>query len=573
MTMKTAKKLPFQYIIKHFLVFALGFAFLSILVFHLYIGIILDRHDNTRKIFTNSDRSAKLNIKFEPNIEQSSGLRVNEIETVANETNHVKRDYAKVIDDLQMKSVEKADMHEQMVSKKHETQRKLGKVELIDLSHNITSAIKMEYHKSNRYTQANKNFSHAFKIKIDPNMGSSNDIQLAKIQKLKLIELFDTDKRNEREVYCNGDIEIHNRVMVVFHNVYLDSSYSSIIHIKQPGNVTTATKNYVYKKGLFSLKEPCNVTNIEDILHNHVANSSAYVSQFVEATELRKHKTYQSVPHPNLVVIFSRYDYANVFWTIIDLYDVFIMAKYLKQDPRTITVILADLWPSTNLDQIWKCFHQVKKLNEYGKPVLLSRLTWKYSRKFSPALQVVMMEVPLISEFKQFMLSRHGIRQESTRSCPKRKLNVLFVWRRNYVSHINNPTGMITRKIKNEKEILEGARKAFPEFNITGKQLDRYTISQQLRYVANTDILIGMHGAALAFSPFLQEHSAMVELFPHAYRQTNWHMQKLAEWSGHKYINWRNMDVALEDEVLQYTTVPVSEMTKLLTQAYRAICG
>jgi len=102
---------------------------------------------------------------------------------------------------------------------------------------------------------------------------------------------------------------------------------------------------------------------------------------------------------------------------------------------------------------------------------------------------------PLVEEFRRFFLSAYGLPIAATvpgrPDCAGMRLSVLFIWRRDYVAHPRNPKGSVTRKIVNEDQLLRQVTSQLPQARVTGVQIDLYTMDQQMRIVADTDILIG----------------------------------------------------------------------------------
>ena len=141
------------------------------------------------------------------------------------------------------------------------------------------------------------------------------------------------------------------------------------------------------------------------------------------------------------------------------------------------------------------------------------------------------------------------------------------------MAHPRNPSGVVSRKIKNEHELLKATRKRFnnTEYNITGVQLDSLNVSAQLELLSKTDIMIGMHGAAFGFSLFLPQGGGIIELYPKGPAK-NWHMEYLAKWNKLHYSTWSNTNSNLEDFVNKYTTVPPDVVLMLLNKMTRKIC-
>lgn len=258
----------------------------------------------------------------------------------------------------------------------------------------------------------------------------------------------------------------------------------------------------------------------------------------------------------------------------MDLYDVYLTARYFNEDPSKINILLVDARPKGHLDQLWSSFGSVKRLQDITTVVKYDKMTWRYDREFSPLLQKNLDTIPEIQNFRTFILQRHGLASTSDdHKCSKSALNVLFIWRRDYVAHPRNPSGMVHRKIKNEGDLLNAVRKEFTSYKVSGIQLDLYNVSTQLYHISQADIYIGMHGAAMTFSMFLPYKSAVIELYPYYYKTVNWHMEKIAKWSGHFYQTWWNSDKTLEDKVSMYTTVPPSVILRLVMKASEFVCS
>ena len=182
--------------------------------------------------------------------------------------------------------------------------------------------------------------------------------------------------------------------------------------------------------------------------------------------------------------------------------------------------------------------------------------------------------LPLMKDFRHFVLSRFGIppEQQHTRDCSS--LGVLFIWRRNYVAHPRNPSGIIARKISNENEILTASMNAFPNWIIKGVQLDKYEIRQQLELLSNVDIIIGMHGAAFSFAFVLAPGSGVIEMYPKVKNQgRNWHMEAIAKWSKLHYSKWINDKDKYEDTKRKYTYIPPAIVTKYLYNIHGRMCA
>ena len=67
-----------------------------------------------------------------------------------------------------------------------------------------------------------------------------------------------------------------------------------------------------------------------------------------------------------------------------------------------------------------------------------------------------------------------------------------------------------TRTITN----IDFVKDKLQSFNIKYIYLENYNIKEQLNIIANTDILIGVHGAGLSWCIFMKNESQLLELYP-----------------------------------------------------------
>lgn len=167
-------------------------------------------------------------------------------------------------------------------------------------------------------------------------------------------------------------------------------------------------------------------------------------------------------------------------------------------------------------------------------------MAWGILGYDSPMLNHFLDSIPLIEQFHNHFLSSYKIKVKPVLNC--KKIKILFIWRRDYLAHPRNPSGKISRKIKNEKELLKSVKRKFQDFPISGVQIDLFTLEQQLEMISNTDILIGMHGAGLTHTLFLPQHAGLIELIPNYWSSAMDHFMSIAQWRNLLYERWVNTD-------------------------------
>lgn len=94
------------------------------------------------------------------------------------------------------------------------------------------------------------------------------------------------------------------------------------------------------------------------------------------------------------------------------------------------------------------------------------------------------------------------------------------------------------RRILNENELVEALKKKSTNFKVNAVDFGHHKpFLEQIQIIANTDILIGMHGAGLTHCLFLPDYAALFELYncddANCYKD-------LASLRGVKYITWTN---------------------------------
>ncbi|XP_045158582.2 uncharacterized protein LOC123524440 [Mercenaria mercenaria] len=319
---------------------------------------------------------------------------------------------------------------------------------------------------------------------------------------------------------------------------------------------------YTLEKGFFKLPcdeqvqyqfgEDSHLNHWRDILEFKTLNSQHYeISQWTIAVQ--------------------RYEYVNMYHTMTDWYNTFLVTKVFKLDPKNVTILWIDGHPSGGLDSTWgNLFGEIRRIGEIRKPVLFPQLIWGIVGYDSPLDEHYLPEVAYLEDFRNFFLSKHQIFPADDLNC--NQLNILIIWRRDYVAHPRNPSGSVSRKVKNEDELLGKIKDVFKGHIVKGLQIDKLPMQDQLALISKTDILIGMHGAGLSHTLFLPRHSGLIEMFPLYHPSENIHFRSMAEWRHLYYMSWSNFDDERElDNHL--TIVNVDEIVILATEMHQKICA
>ena len=266
-----------------------------------------------------------------------------------------------------------------------------------------------------------------------------------------------------------------------------------------------------------------------------------------------------------------RYEYANLYHTMTDYYNAFLMTIKFNLNPEETDILFIDGHPVGALDSTWETlFGNVTRAGRLSETVLYPNMVWNILGYYSPLNEHKAPSIPIVEQFRQFFLSRHDIYREKVLSCDK--LTVLFLWRRDYLAHPRNPSGKVSRKVKNEDELMSAVTDLLPGHDVRGLQIDKYSMKMQLQLISETDILIGMHGAGLSHTLFLPPHAGLVELYPTYWPTANRHFRAMAQWRHLHYSVWSNSD-SRRELADKYTLVDEKAVVKMVHEMHHKLCG
>lgn len=161
----------------------------------------------------------------------------------------------------------------------------------------------------------------------------------------------------------------------------------------------------------------------------------------------------------------------------------------------------------------------------------------------------------LLESFRLFVLNGLGI------PAPSRppSLRVVFISRKPYTKFVEHK--FVGRQVTNEPELMD-ALNAMPDVSAQLVDFVHLKFEEQLAMVANTDVLIGMHGAALAHAVYLPPWAGVLELWPKD--RDMWRcFEHLSEMAGLVYRRWENKNTRAfsKDRNGDYTRVDPQQFT------------
>ncbi|XP_060596302.1 uncharacterized protein LOC132750353 [Ruditapes philippinarum] len=376
----------------------------------------------------------------------------------------------------------------------------------------------------------------------------------------------------EKQAYCNGNLISYNKYCVILRQVVININKSS--SFSKGGENISEVISQKEQDELIETKPGFFQMHCDTKPNKTFFNKVGHLKNWADSLEITSKVRSATITEDLLTIAIVRYDYANLYWVMVDVYNIFFITSILEINPENIHILIVDTHPISIVDKIWTLlFPKVTSIGHYGSndTIMFKTLLWGLHRGESPLLKNGnFRSFPFLEEFRNFVLLKTSYRR-ITHPINCYNLTITIVLRRDYVAHPRNPSGKVGRKIANEIELLNKVSIAFRNHSVRGIQLDHYTVDEQIRLTSQTDILVGMHGAGLSHVLFIPKHASLIELFPSTYSTIS-HFEFIARWRRINYFKWKNLDRKME--VDKYTTkVDVKVVTDLLLQAQKRMCS
>ena len=373
-----------------------------------------------------------------------------------------------------------------------------------------------------------------------------------------------TDWQVWRVHECNGTF-LNYGYFTVFKDVIVDKSKfkgkKGGEDINKVFNQSEDVEYYQYEPGGFEL--PCAVPlNSTDFMYYNYHFDGYFRSVQTQNVDVKR---FDKKVH-DLTIVVTRYEYANIYHTMTDWYNAFLLMNFFNSTQQHTAILLVDGHPKGALDDTWSVlFNRVDRISSLANRTKFSKLVWNIVGYNSMFLDHYLADLPLVEQFKQFFLQSHGIMNQRSLNC--QKVKITFLWRHDYLAHPRNPSGAVSRKIRNERRLLIAIKRAYNQHYIAGIQIDLFDMQQQLQIISDTDVLIGMHGAGLTHTAFLPKHAALIELVPHYFSDREMdHFLAIARWRRLWFKRWVNTDPRLEVVPNTGTRIPPTVVISMLKQ-------
>ncbi len=373
---------------------------------------------------------------------------------------------------------------------------------------------------------------------------------------------------------CGGQFVAYAKEIAVLHDVIIDNSKASGRiggeNFRSLMNQQEQEEFFQYKPGFMQLQ--CDAKPTYSFFQNNHLNDWMRSIEVTQRTFMSDYNLYKD---DAVYLAITRYEYVNLYHTMTDFYNAFLVTTFLSLTQKQTHILIMDGHPWGSLDPVWNTlFPSVERLGHLPKRTKFKNLIFGMQGYNSPIFvglsNIPGGHLPLADEFRDFVLNSYNLPIHRRLNCSN--VNMLLIWRRNYIAHPRNPSGDVHRKIKNEEELIDAIRLAYRNDTVRGAQTDRLDMWDQLRLTSEADIMIGMHGAALSLLMFLPKHGGLIELMPN-YIHPEWkkHFISMAQWKNLIYRRWINKENKLEFPN-HYTEVPPKTVINIIHEIKSEMC-
>ena len=343
---------------------------------------------------------------------------------------------------------------------------------------------------------------------------------------------------------CGGAFEGYANEFAVLHDVVVNPSLATAKRvggepIRNVLNQVERDEYFALQFGFFRLDGACHDADLvpKKRTLQYSFNKKNHLKDYLEVLDpglLLSARPAEAVTSwSRTAVMLTRNDFANLFQTTAEWYNVFLMMLLFQLHPDDLDIILLDAHPASILDTPWRTLwphiYRFGNRSMFSGPILFANLIWLQPGFSSPLNTYAWRRFPFLEHFRHFLLSRHNVSSETpvrsnttaclmgevplrgTTSCAVKPAHcaaptVLLLLRKDYVSHPRNPTGHISRKLANEYAVLEALRTAAPGARVERFVPTEMSMREQMERVARADVLLGIHGAGHTLGLFLPSH-------------------------------------------------------------------
>jgi len=211
----------------------------------------------------------------------------------------------------------------------------------------------------------------------------------------------------------------------------------------------------------------------------------------------------------------ERWEYSNFSHVLLALFNTYVAVQLLGRN-EPFNLLFLDGHYRGSLDAFWPDIlkpSRIRRLHDYpGETIRFRKLVLVPSEHESP-LWYTGGAVPFpfgdfLSDFIATVLAAYQVADR-----PTRDRVLTFIDRRDYRANAQSD-GTVCRKVDDLDFTIGLLQRLYPLHRIEVRSFEHMPFGQQLQIVRDTDVLCGVHGAALTHLMFLRPGSELVEFSP-----------------------------------------------------------
>lgn len=245
---------------------------------------------------------------------------------------------------------------------------------------------------------------------------------------------------------CDGKMELYSRQFARLQNVIVDRKFCSArAHGgEEISNVLLQDENAEYYEKI----QHCFQLECSDAknLIGYRFTGINFLNSWLINLKTAGVQTDDVTVEPGFSIAFMRREYANLYHTVNDWYNIFLLMVFFDKQPQETNIVLVDAHPKGKLDSVWPIlFNSSRMLSELNPRTMFTTMVWgmqgynsvlKEPFLFSEASHL------LLEEFRTFFLDRFQLNAQRQLNCSS--VSVLFIWRHDYLAHPRNPLGLVS---------------------------------------------------------------------------------------------------------------------------------
>ena len=234
---------------------------------------------------------------------------------------------------------------------------------------------------------------------------------------------------------CGGKFHGYMNEFAELHDVMIDLNFCHGLKggedIAQVFNQSEKKEYYSFDKGCFKMmcKRPLYYR-----FHRDKKNHLTAIMASLQTQNVRETNAEETI-HGGFNVLVTRYEYANLYHTMTDWYNAFLLMGFFNKTAHNMNIIFVDGHPKGALDSTWtRLFHSFQRFSDLKPITLFKDLYFNIMSYNSYMLDHSRVELPLADEFSDYFLSQHGLSQDKRLVCDN--ISISFLWRHDYLAPI-----------------------------------------------------------------------------------------------------------------------------------------